>query len=376
MYQRSKSICLALVLAMLPSSQLLAEENESESGSGSLWITSIDRVGTSDEFVAASANGLLLREADVFSFNANNPNELTKLYSHPAAVWCVASSSSGDRIASVDYRGNLMIYEKASRVTNLHEKALERWCQAMLISPDDRFVIAGNEAGKVMAWDISANQISKSAELDGHAVTGLALSPDQTQLAASDGGGHVHLLKWPELEPIGKIEVSEESAWCVAYDYSSYLLVGSSDRHLYRSEAKPDAKAEVLAKGTDWITELAISPSGQVAAAEVGGRLHFPTGGGSESMQAESGVWALCWNGDAQLFAGTRKNGILIAGQSWKWTEPQPAPAEPEPKADAEKPESNGDSEETGGAESEGDKSKDEAEEPAAEPEAASENQP
>jgi WD40 repeat protein len=243
----------------------------------------------------------------------------------------------------------------------------------MLMSADDRFVIAGNEAGKVMAWDISAGQISNSVELDGHAVTGLALSPDHKQLAASDGGGHVHLLKWPELEPIGKIEVSDESAWCVAYDYGSILLVGSSDRHLYRCEAKPDAKAEVMAKGTDWITELAISPSGQVAAAEVGGRLHFPTRGGSESMQADSGVWAICWNGDGQLFAGTRKNGILIAGQSWKWTEPQPEPAKSEPEVNDEKPDA--DQAETG-AESEGDKAGEEAEEPAAEPEAASEKQP
>jgi hypothetical protein len=183
------------------------------------------------------------------------------------------------------------------------------------------------------------------------------------------------------LEPIGKIEVSEESAWCVAYiDGGSHLLVGSSDRHVYRCEAKPEAKAEVLAKGTDWVTELAVSPSGQVAAAEVGGRLHFPSGGGTESMQADSGVWALCWNGDAQLFAGTRKDGILIAGQSWKWTEPQPAPAEPEPKADAEKPEAEkpeADEEkaEPADAESEGDKPSEEAKEPAAEPAAASEKQ-
>ncbi len=376
MYQRLNTICFALVMATLVSSQLLAEESESESGSESLWITSIARVGTTDEFVAASADGLLLREADVYSFKAYDPTKLTKLYSHPAAVWCVASSSGGGRIASVDYRGNLMVYEKASPGTKLHEKAFERWCQAMLISPDDRFVIAGNEAGKVMAWDISANRISNSVELDGHAVTGLALSPDHTQLAASDGGGHVHLLKWPELEPIGKIEVSEESAWCVAYiDGGSQLLVGSSDRHLYRCEAKPDAKAEVMAKGTDWLTKLAISPSGQVAAAEVGGRLHFPTGGGTESMQADSGVWALCWNGDGQLFAGTRKNGILIAGQSWKWTEPQPAPAESEPETDAEKPATDEEKAEQGDADSDGDKSNEEAGEPAAEPEAASEKQ-
>ncbi|MCH5376446.1 MAG: WD40 repeat domain-containing protein, partial [Planctomycetes bacterium] len=229
-----------------------------------------------------------------------------------------------------DYRGNLIVFDVSSPEPKLYEKALERWCQAMIISPDDRSVIAGNEAGKVMVCDLSDGRVTNSVELDGHAVTGLAISPDGSQLAASDGGGHVHLLKWPELESQGKIDVSEESVWCVAYvDQGSHLLVGSSDRNLYRCEAKPDAKPEVVAKGTDWITQLAVSPSGQIAAAEVGGRLHFPSTGGTDSMYAKSGVWALCWNGEEQLFAGTRKDGIVIAGRSWKWAEPKPAAEEP-----------------------------------------------
>ena len=176
-------------------------------------------------------------------------------------------------------------------------------------------------------------------ELDGHAVTALAMSPDGTQLAATDGGGHVHLLKWPGLEALGKIDISEDAAWCVAFvDGGSHLLIGSGDRQLYRCEAKPDAKPEVVAKGTDWITQLAVSPSGQVAAAEVGGRLHFPTSGGTDSMDAKSGVWALCWNGDGQLFAGTRKDGIVVAGRSWKWAEPKPATPEPQAEAPKEAP--------------------------------------
>ncbi len=81
-------------------------------------------------------------------------------------------------------------------------------------------------------------------------------------------------------------------------------------------------------------------------------------------MEASSGVWALCWNGDAQLFAGTRKDGIVMAGRSWKWTEPQPVKEEPaedsEPETDDSKP-----AEETP-AESEPE-SKADAEKPAAE---------
>ena len=117
------------------------------------------------------------------------------------------------------------------------------------------------------------------------------------------------------------------------------LLAGSSDRNLYQAEAKAESKAESNGKGSDWITQIAISPSGRVAVAEVGGKVHFPQATaeagnanatrytiGNDAMKATSGVWALLWNtarqGDEQVLVGTRKNGVLVAGRSWKWTEP------------------------------------------------------
>lgn len=313
-----------LVVLTFASASVLADDSDAKTQPKSTWVTSIAQLGTSSEFVAATADGLLLREASVVSFQAADPDTLKPLYTHPAAVWCVASLSDGSKVASVDYRGNLMVFDVKEGKASSYEKAFERWCQAMLISSDDKLIVAGNEAGKVMIWDIAAGKVSKSVELEGHAVTGLAISPDHTQLAASDGAGHLHLLKFPELESIANIKISDETAWCVAYaNDGQHLFVGSSDRNLYRCEAKAEAKPESVAKGTDWITQLAVSPGGQVAAAEVGGKLHFPSLGGTDSMDAKSGVWSLCWNGDEQLFAGTRKDGVVIAGRSWKWADSQ-----------------------------------------------------
>jgi WD40 repeat protein len=343
--KRSIVSCFTIVAILLAN---FVRADEQPSDEKSVWVTSIARIGDSDQFAAATANGLLLREADVTTFNSSDPTTLTTIYAHPAAVWCVVATSDGNTIASVDYRGNLITYDVKTQQPTTHEKALERWCQAMIVAPDNANLIAGNEAGKIMVWDLAAAKPGKTVELDGHAVTGLAISPDGSQLAASDGGGHVHLFSWPGLEPAGKIEVSEETAWCVAFvDGGKKLLVGSSDRQLYRVDAKADTKAESVAKGSDWITQIAVSPGGHVAAAEVGGRVHFPSLGGTDSMDAESGIWSLCWNGEDQLLAGTRKNGIVLAGRSWKWTEakqpePKPAgeekPAEAKPAAEGDKP--------------------------------------
>ena len=336
---RSLASCLLLMMVLV-ANLASADSPEQKAEDKTTWVTSIAQIGDSDQFAAATANGLLLREAAVNTFAASDPTLLKPIYTHPAAVWCVVATQDGNTIASVDYRGNLVTYDTKSQQTTMHEKAFERWCQAMVVAPDNQHLVAGNEAGKVIVWSLAESKPGPSAELDGHAVTGLAFSPDGTQVAATDGGGHIHLLNWPGLENAGKIEVSKETLWCVAYvDDGKKLLAGSSDRQLYRVDAKADAKAESIAKGTDWITQIAVSTSGQVAAAEIGGRLHFPSLGGSDSMEAKSGIWSLCWNGDGQLFAGTRKDGIVMAGRSWKWTEvEQPKANQPAEGKTEEKP--------------------------------------
>ena len=376
MYRTVFTLCVTCIVFANAFRNSNAQENEAPAtlaDAQTPWITSLARLGESSSCVASTGDGLLLREATVYKFEVANPNEMTPIYSHPAAVWQVVSSRDASKIASVDYRGNLGIYDTGNQPIasegspwqagpnaklTLHEKAFERWCQALAITPDDKFLIAGNEAGKLFVWDIAAAKVSKTAELDGHAVTGLSISPESSQLAVSDGAGHVHLFSWPQLESQGKIKFSDETVWCVAYAAPGTLLAGSSDRNLYQAEAKADSKAESAGKGSDWITQIAISPSGRVAVAEVGGKVHFPQATaeagkatatrytlGNDSMKATSGVWAVQWNtatkGDEQVLVGTRKNGVLVAGRSWKWTETAkketPAPASTE--AEKVKPE-------------------------------------
>jgi len=206
MKRRSLAICLSLFVLASLCPQLIADDNASAGAEvQSTWVTDIAPLGSSGTYVAATADGLLLREAAVCSFEATDPSAMSPIYSHPAAVWCVDALSDGSKVVSVDYRGNLIVFDTASGEPTTHEKAFERWCQAMLVTTDDKAVVAGNEAGKVMVFDLESGKVTSSAELDAHAVTGLALSPDGSQLAATDGAGHVHLLKWPGLEAAGKI---------------------------------------------------------------------------------------------------------------------------------------------------------------------------
>ncbi|GAA4448175.1 hypothetical protein [Novipirellula rosea] len=311
------------------------KKNDAKNDAPALWVTSIAPL-SGDTYVAATADGLLLREAQVKTFSVADPTTLTDLYSHPAAVWCVDATADGKTIASVDYRGNLVIYDVESNEAKTHEKALERWCQSLTFAPDDKTIVAGNEAGKVMVWDLAENKVTKTLELGGQAVTALAFSADGKQIAAADGGGEVHLIQWPELTASGKIKVSDQPAWSVVYAGSN-LLIGSGDRNLYQCEAKADAKPTRLTRAGDWITEFVVSKNGKLAAADLGGKLYFPMQNekndvGSDVSPAKSGAWALCFHDDKTLMVGTRKDGIVVVKESDSWNKPLPPVVDKKPE--------------------------------------------
>ncbi|PNY37004.1 hypothetical protein C2E31_10365 [Rhodopirellula baltica] len=312
---------LLLAVSTLPAGAEGNEESGAEIDTTSQWITSIDSLGDSG-FVAGTATGLLLRPSTVVKFEGSDANHLQELYQHPAAVWTVATPADGKTIASADYQGNLIVYDVEAASPNQFDKAFERWCQKIAFAPDGKSIVAGNESGKLYVWDLAESKVSKSQELSKASITCLAISPSGEQLAASDGEGKVHLLSWPQLESVGVVSVGEDTAWSVAYENDTTLLVGSSDRNLYRVEAKPDATPSAIAKGSDWITRIAISPSGQIAAAEVSGKVHVMSEDSPTTLSADSGVWALEFGKQGCLMVGTRKNGVAVAKQSWTFETP------------------------------------------------------
>ena len=275
-----KTRCIAAIFLGLLTITLHADESGGSKvdPDQSVWITSIAPAGDGS-FVAGVVTDLHTRPAAVSRFHQDSPNQLEEIFQMPAAVWTIAVSSDGKTIAGGDYKGNLVVYDVASENASSHENAFEGWCQKIVMSPDDGVIVAGNESGKLFTWNLDDAKVSKTVELCEASITSLAFSPGENQLAATDGDGKVHLLKWPELESIGTISVSDVTAWCVAYKDESTLVIGSEDRNLYHCQAKPDAKPDSIAKGGDWITRIAVSEDGQIAASEVSGKIHFAIGG-------------------------------------------------------------------------------------------------
>jgi len=298
-----------------------------------VWVTSIATHPSGGRY-AGSATGLLLRPSEVYRWTDDAFDDRTVIATHPAAVWCVDVCDNGSHVASSDYRGNLQIIDTVSGEAKMHQGIFERWTQAMRFAPNGDTIVAGNEAGKFFVF--ADGGITKTVDVDKNAITDIDFSAAGDRIVLSDGGGLVHLFTWPAMEPAGKIKVGDSPAWAVRFSPdASILLVGSGDRHLYRCAAADGAAPEVILNGTDWVTRIAVTTTGAIAAGEVGGKVYVlananpPTPDTPPAGTAPSGVWALHWSGPSRLMVGTRKNGVMPLEQAWTFAEAA-APAEPQ----------------------------------------------
>jgi WD40 repeat protein len=316
------SLVLSLACIALPETSSAAPQDESaKQGWPSDWVTSVATIHGGSGLVAATADGLLMREATVVQVDVADLAKTTTLYRHPVSVWDVVVTET--RIASSDYRGNLSVHDRSTGETTFFEGAFERWTRALAVSADGENLVAGNEAGKLFVWSFAKGAVTQTAEVDAKQIYSLRFSADGTKLVAGDGGGHVHVLGWPELNNIRTLELGEQPVWAVAFAQDgTHVIAGGADRKLWKVALEEGSQPVVLTEAADWISSMAVDPDGQaMIATTLGGDIYSIKAGGAEviaDVKLPSGVWDVTMPSSTQIMVATRKHAIAALGQAWE----------------------------------------------------------
>ena len=208
-------VTLAVLTAILPPIGAAADSDDgsgsgsgSESGNGSgggatgtgdsgvasdVWISSLASLGDGN-FIAGGAGGLLLTPADVMTFSASDPSKLAQRYKHESSVWAVAATADGGIAASVDYLGNLAVFDRAAGTAKIFKRAGRRWSRALAIDDATKTLIIGNEVGEIIRWSIADERVVGTDELVGAAITTIRrLSVDGEPVwIVGDSTGGIH----------------------------------------------------------------------------------------------------------------------------------------------------------------------------------------
>jgi WD40 repeat protein len=75
------------------------------------------------------------------------------------------------------------------------------WVRCVAFLPDNRHVLAGYEAGKLLVWDLDDGRVVHTLKEGSQGHLGLAVLPDGAHALTSDDDGYVRLWHLPPLEP-------------------------------------------------------------------------------------------------------------------------------------------------------------------------------
>ncbi len=233
---------------------------------GDQWITSVALSPDGRTTITGTMNGVVAVTGsdDVPSWSSGD---------HTSWITALAVSAGGDRLASSDGDGRIMLWDLAAGkvlyVLNEHRDTVH----CLAFSADGRRLVSGGADRRLLLWDVETTSLVN--EWTGHRDAVRAVVFGKHDIGVITGSDDGTVREWPGAGGHGKILASIEQAirnvWLSPDGGSVYFV--SPDAALYRWTAERVSK---LMSGRRHLTVLAVSPpNGLLAAGDEDGRVHL-----------------------------------------------------------------------------------------------------
>jgi serine/threonine protein kinase/WD40 repeat protein len=179
-------------------------------------------------------------------------------------IWAVAFDHSGQRLASGDTAGHVIVWNITTKAPLLQLPTVPSTVRSVAFVGNDRKLVAATEDGHVFLFDLQSGKSEKTVRL----ATGIfSIAPDlpRNRLIVTCDNGDLCSLSIPALTEQKRLKQAHlDAIWSVALSADGNLLAtGGADRRVVLRDAQTFEQLLVLPEWTGLIKGVAFTPSGQ-----------------------------------------------------------------------------------------------------------------
>jgi TIR domain/WD domain, G-beta repeat len=174
------------------------------------------------------------------------------------AVWSIAASPDGTRIASGDDAGNINFWSTDGQ--NLGSiKADAEVVKALAFFPDGKMIVSGGKDGTVGVWNALTG--AQVARLTGHSgeIMSVAVSPDGRWIAAGGDGNTVLIWSAATDQTAASISASFDTVQSLAFSADSSQLIVGGDGPIEIWSVESARRLQEIKAGSGGVRALALS---------------------------------------------------------------------------------------------------------------------
>jgi len=187
----------------------------------------------------------------------------------------VAMTTDGQLAASIHEIGMLRLYDCRSSAVKTTSITVDNGPTVVRFSPDDKQLVVANASGKLSFHHPVTGEQTQELRLPGiDRITGLAWSPDSSQIAIGDGRGYVALVAVNSLKVIAQRRVASLQAASLCFSPNgATIAIGSFDPQVRVVSSQDLELLESLPGHESLVRSMIYLPTGELATGGLDGRI-------------------------------------------------------------------------------------------------------
>ncbi len=189
------------------------------------WIRALEPVKSSGELLAGTEDGKLL------VLSVDETKELRRIDAHSAAIFDIAFSAAGDKVATAAGDGTLKVFSwpQLEPLASMSVGSEAIW--SCLFIDNDTHLVSGGASRSVQLWDVAAAQSIISLASAHDWITSLAALPDTNLVVAGCMDGNLLVVDTHTMHSVTEQPGPGSAIWSVALSPDNLQLAVGTRKH-------------------------------------------------------------------------------------------------------------------------------------------------